>query len=167
MPVWLRHVLAIAILPFTVTVLIPRWIAKSNAIVPGIGDSAAQVALQLAGIVLGAVGLLLFVASLRRFATEGQGTLAPWDPPRALVLRGPYRYVRNPMISGVIFVLFAESLVLLSRPHAIWASAFLALNLVFIPLFEEKQLEQRFGDSYRDYCKHVPRVWPRLRPWSG
>jgi len=167
MPVWLRHVLAIAILPFTVTVLIPRWIAKSNAIVPGIGDSAAQVALQLAGIVLGAVGLLLFVASLRRFATEGQGTLAPWDPPRALVLRGPYRYVRNPMISGVIFALFAESLVLLSRPHAIWASAFLALNLVFIPLCEEKQLEQRFGDSYRDYCKHVPRVWPRLRPWSG
>ena len=167
MPVWLRHVLAIAILPFTVTVLIPRWIAKSNAIAPGIGDSAAQVAFQLVGIVLGAVGLSLFVASLRRFATEGQGTLAPWDPPRALVLRGPYRYVRNPMISGVIFVLFAESLVLLSRPHAIWAAIFLALNLVFIPLFEEQQLEQRFGDPYREYCKHVPRFWPRLRPWSG
>ena len=110
---------------------------------------------------------MLFVASLRRFVREGEGTLAPWDPPQQLVVHGPYRYVRNPMISGVIFVLFGEALVLLSRPHAIWAAAFLALNLIFIPLVEEPRLAGRFGDSYREYQKHVPRIWPRLRPWSG
>ena len=163
----LRHLLSIAILPFTVVVLIPVWIARGNAITPGLGSSAALVALQIAGVAFGAVGLALFTASLRRFVSEGEGTLAPWDPPQKLVVRGPYRYVRNPMISGVIFLLFAESLVLLSRPHAIWATAFLALNLIFIPLYEEKRLEQRFGDSYREYRKHVPRVWPRLRPWQG
>jgi protein-S-isoprenylcysteine O-methyltransferase Ste14 len=161
----LRHLLAIAILPFTVAILIPLRIAQRYAIHPAIGSSAAEVALQLVGVGLGAVGLALFAASLRRFATEGQGTLAPWDPPRALVVRGPYRYVRNPMISGVIFVLFGESLALLSRPHAIWAAAFLALNLIYIPLVEEPRLEQRFGDPYREYCKHVRRIWPRLRPW--
>ena len=162
----IRHLLSIAILPFTVAILIPLWIARRYAIEPGLAPRAG-IALQLIGVGLCAVGFVLFASSLRRFVTEGQGTLAPWDPPQKLVVRGPYRYVRNPMISGVVFVLFGESLVLLSRPHAIWAAAFLALNVIFIPLFEEKQLEQRFGDPYREYCKHVPRIWPRQRPWSG
>jgi len=166
MVVLIRHLLAIAILPFTVAILIPLRIAQRYAMVPALGSSVSQVALQLAGVALGAVGLVLFAASLRRFASEGQGTLAPWDPPRALVVHGPYRYVRNPMISGVIFVLFGESLVLLSRPHAIWAAAFLALNLIYIPLVEEPRLEQRFGDPYREYRKHVRRILPRMRPWT-
>ena len=162
-----RHVLAIAILPFTVAVLIPLRIAQRYAMTPGLGASAGQVAIQLAGAALCAIGLVLFVASLRRFATEGQGTLAPWDPPRALVVRGPYRFVRNPMISGVIFVLFGEAAVLLSRPHAIWAAAFVLINLTYIPLVEEPQLARRFGELYREYCRHVRRFVPRLRPWSA
>jgi protein-S-isoprenylcysteine O-methyltransferase Ste14 len=59
-----------------------------------------------------------------------------------------------------------EALVLLSWPHAAWAATFVALNLTFIPLVEEPQLEQRFGESYRDYCRHVRRFLPRLRPWE-
>ena len=167
MVVLLRHLLSIALLPFTVAVLVPLWIARRNGIMPALGSSAGALALQLSGVAVLAAGLLLFAASLRRFATEGQGTLAPWDPPQKLVVRGPYRFVRNPMISGVIFVLFAEALVLLSLPHATWALAFLGLNLVYIPLFEEPQLERRFGDAYREYRRHVPRIVPRLRPWTG
>jgi protein-S-isoprenylcysteine O-methyltransferase Ste14 len=70
------------------------------------------------------------------------------------------------MISGVIFVLFGEALVLLSLPHAVWATAFLVLNLLYIPLIEEPQLERRFGDSYREYRRHVRRFLPRVRPWN-
>ena len=162
----LRHLLAVAILPFTVTVLVPVWIARRYALALALGASAAQEAVQLLGVALFAVGLLLFAASLWRFATEGEGTLAPWDPPRELVLRGPYRYVRNPMISGVIFVLFGEALALLSLPHGAWAATFLVLNLLYIPLVEEPQLEQRFGDSYREYRRHVRRFLPRFRPWG-
>ena len=132
----LRHLLSIALLPFSIAVLVPLWIARRNGIMPALGSSVGELALQLSGVAVLAAGLLLFAASLRRFATEGQGTLAPWDPPRRLVLRGPYRFVRNPMISGVVFVLFAEALLLLSLPHATWALAFLGLNLVYIPLFE-------------------------------
>ena len=161
-----RHLLAIAILPFTVTVLVPIWIAERYAVALALGRSAGQVGLQLVGVALFAVGLLLFFASLRRFATEGKGTLAPWDPPRELVLRGPYRFVRNPMISGVIFVLFGEALVLLSPLHGAWAAAFLVLNLTYIPLIEEPQLERRFGESYREYRRHVRRFLPRLRSWD-
>jgi protein-S-isoprenylcysteine O-methyltransferase Ste14 len=161
-----RHLLAVAILPFTVTVLIPLWVARRYGINLRLG-SIAELALQLVGLGSLTVGLFLFVASLRRFATEGKGTLAPWDPPRQLVVRGPYQFVRNPMISGVVFILFGEALVLLSLPQAVWAVSFLVLNLIYIPLLEEPQLEQRFGDSYREYCEHVRRFIPRIQPWRG
>jgi protein-S-isoprenylcysteine O-methyltransferase Ste14 len=162
----LRHLLAIAVLPFTVTVIVPAWLARRNGVTLAAGSSLPDLALQATGLVLLAVGALLFAASLRRFATEGRGTLAPWDPPRRLVVRGPYRYVRNPMISGVVLVLFGEALLLLSRPHLLWALTFLGINALYIPLLEEPLLEQRFGADYREYCRNVPRLLPRLRPWA-
>jgi protein-S-isoprenylcysteine O-methyltransferase Ste14 len=162
---WFRHLLSIAILPFSVAVLVPLWIARRFGVEFSLGVGAAESASQILGIGLLGLGLGLFTASLRRFATDGHGTLAPWDPPRDLVVCGPYRHVRNPMISGVVFVLFGESLVLLSAAHAIWAGVFLAINLVYIPLVEEPALERRFGASYREYRRNVPRVLPRPRPW--
>jgi protein-S-isoprenylcysteine O-methyltransferase Ste14 len=166
--VWiLRHLVSIALLSFTVAVLIPVWLARRNGTSFAWGSSAGEVALQLAGLALLCIGLLLFFSSLRRFAVEGEGTLAPWDLPRRLVLRGPYRYVRNPMISGVVLGLLGEALVLLSRPHLRWAVVFLAINAVYVPLFEEPMLAERFGESYRTYCRHVPRLLPRWKPWQA
>ena len=161
---WLRHLLSVAILPFTVAVIVPLWIARRYGVDPALGGVALEWLAQIAGAGLLAPGLGFFAASLRRFVTEGHGTLAPWDPPVQLVVRGPYRYVRNPMISGVVLVLFGESLMLLSAPHATWALAFLAVNLIYIPLFEEPMLRSRFGDAYVEYCRRVPRIIPRLRP---
>jgi protein-S-isoprenylcysteine O-methyltransferase Ste14 len=130
------------------------------------GQTPTQVALQACGLGLLSVGVVLFVTSLWRFLTEGGGTLAPWDPPRQLVIRGPYRYVRNPMISGVVLVLFGEALLLLSWPHFTWALIFLGVNAIYIPLLEGPLLGERFGEGYREYCQHVPRLLPRLRPWE-
>jgi protein-S-isoprenylcysteine O-methyltransferase Ste14 len=167
-PFWiLRHLVAVALLPFTVAVLIPLWLALRNGTSLVLGSGLGELALQALGLVLLSLGFLLFGASLRRFAVEGQGTLAPWDPPRRLVVRGPYRYVRNPMISGVVLVLFGEALVLLSRPHLQWAVIFLGINAIYIPLFEEPLLANKFGESYRNYCRHVPRLLPRWRPWEA
>ncbi len=145
----LRHLLAIAALPFVVTVVVPIWLAREY-------DSS------FAGFGL---GLLLFAYSLGRFAKEGKGTLAPWDPPRQLVIRGPYRFVRNPMISGVILILVGEALISLSTAHLVWALIFFFINAVYIPLLEEPQLRHRFGEAYIEYCNHVPRLVPRLKPW--
>jgi protein-S-isoprenylcysteine O-methyltransferase Ste14 len=166
MTMFVRHLLSVAVLPFVVTVLVPRWLARTNNITPAIGTTAPLVLMQVVGVLLLIVGLILFSASLGKFVTEGEGTLAPWDPPRRLVIRGPYRYVRNPMISGVVLVLFGESLILLSRPHLMWALIFLGGNFVLIPLVEEPGLRRRFGESYAEYCRHVPRLIPRLRPWQ-
>jgi len=164
MPLALRHLLAIAALPFVVAMLVPMWLARGNGVALRLGTTTPKLLLQIAGALLLLIGLALFAASLQRFVRDGRGTLAPWDPPGQLVLGGPYRYVRNPMISGVIFLLFGEGLILTSVPHLEWAVTFLAINCVYIPLLEEPQLRQRFGDSYVEYCKHVPRFIPRLRP---
>ena len=162
-----RHVLSVVFLPGTVTIVVPMWIARRNVIRPEWpGDAGGVVLVALECIVLG-IGLILFVSSLRRFASEGKGTLAPWDPPRHLVVRGPYRYVRNPMISGVIFILCGEALLLRSWPHAAWAVTFLVMNLVWIPLYEEPHLKGLFGDEYREYRKHVRRFFPRCSQWRG
>jgi len=162
---FLRHLIAIAVLPFTVAVLVPAWIARRYGVALTLGHSVGPVILQVVGLVLLSLGFALFVASVWRFATEGKGTLAPWDPPRVFVVRGPYQFLRNPMISGVILFLFGEASVLVSLPHGAWAASFLILNLFYIPLVEEPQLERRFGGSYRDYCRHVRRFIPHLRPW--
>lgn len=90
---------------------------------------------QCSGALVLLIGLALFASSLRGFAGEGRGTLAPWDPPRELVITGPYRYVRNPRISGVIFILCGEAMVLLSAAHAMWGVVFLVINAIYIPLF--------------------------------
>ena len=82
-----------------------------------------------------------------------------------LVVAGPYCHVRNPMIIGVFSILLAEALLLHSWPIAVWLGIFIILNLIYMPLFEEKALEARFGAEYREYKLHVPRWLPRWRPW--
>ena len=165
----LRHLFAIAALPFVMAVVIPVWLSRryQSSPTPDVPTLTILFILaKVAGLGFILVGLFLFIHSVRRFATDGKGTLAPWDPPRNLVIRGPYRFVRNPMISGVIFILVGEALFLLSLPHALWTLTFFAINAVYIPLLEEPQLRHRFGAEYEEYCENVPRLIPRLKPWQ-
>ena len=163
----LRQILSILVLPISVAVVIPLWIARRWNVAPDWPVTWVEWASTGSGLIVGAIGFTLFAASLRRFASDGHGTLAPWDPPRRLVIRGPYRHVRNPMISGVLFMLAGLALCLRSGPHGTWAAVFAAINMVFIPLVEEPDLEGRFGDEYRAYCRAVPRFVPSMRPWTG
>ena len=162
----LRHLLSILVLPVTVTVLVPLWLLRndvSRAFAPQ--PTWVRVLVLAAGAAALLIGLILFISTLMHFARTGKGTLAPWDPPRVLVVQGVYRYVRNPMISGVLFVLLAESLLTASPRIVIWFILFLTMNLVYIPLLEEPGLEARFGEHYRVYKKNVPRWLPRVNPW--
>lgn len=161
----LRHLVAVLVLPVSVVVVVPTWIGLRASTVVALPDTAFGWTLLALGVSALVAGAVLFVASLRQFGLEGRGTLAPWDPPRKLVTDGPYAYVRNPMISGVILLLAGEALVLRSAPHAWWATAFALLNAVYIPLLEEPGLRRRFGASYVEYSEHVPRLVPRLTPW--
>jgi protein-S-isoprenylcysteine O-methyltransferase Ste14 len=164
----LRHLRAIALLPFVATVVVPVAIvvfAGMRHIGWGLPAVFWFLPFTIAALFI-AAGLALFVWTVALFASAGRGTLAPWDPTQRLVVAGPYRHVRNPMISGVLFVLLGEAALLGSLPLLAWAALFFVLNQIYIPRFEEPGLEQRFGDDYRRYRQHVPRWLPRLRPWQ-
>ena len=162
----LRHLLAIALLPVVATVVVPSLIVGDADIGWGLPSGVAVLPVVLGTGVI-AIGLLLMVRTVVLFARVGRGTLAPWDPTSHLVVLGPYRYVRNPMISGVLFILLGEAALLGSVPQLIWAAIFFAANAVYMPLVEEPGLARRFGEEYETYRAHVPRWLPRLRPWQG
>lgn len=113
-----------------------------------------------------ALGLTLMVATIRRFDREGAGTLAPWSPTQRLVVSGPYRYVRNPMISGVLFNLLGEVLLFRSPALLLWFALFFVGNAIYIPLAEERGLGLRFGEDWQRYKRSVPRWLPRLTPYQ-
>ena len=163
----MRHALSLLVLPVTVAVFVPVWIARRYDVGVRPASGAGDVVLMAAGVACAGIGLTLFATSLAHFFRRGRGTLAPWDPPRRLVISGPYRYVRNPMISGVLFTLAGTALVLRSTPHAAWAATFALINAIYIPLSEEPGLAHRFGEEYREYCRHVRRFVPRIHGWRG
>lgn len=163
-----RHLRAIVSLPLTTAVSIPAVIL---AAADGLGAAAPlSIVLPDAGrLAVGggllATGVALVAGAISLFVRFGQGTLAPWDPPRQLVVAGLYRHSRNPMKLGLFAVLLGEALVLGSSPLLVWAAAFAAANVVYVPLFEEPALDARFGPRYAEYCRHVPRWIPRRTAW--
>jgi len=155
----LRHIAAIGLLPGVVAVLVPALLAPW-------GEGPAAWPLVAAGCVLVAAGVGLIAWTVALFAAVGRGTLAPWDPTERLVVRGPYRHVRNPMISGVLALLLGEAALFGSPALLAWFAAVLAVNAVYLPLVEEPGLHRRFGADYDAYRAHVPRWLPRPRPWD-
>ncbi|MEW5987137.1 MAG: isoprenylcysteine carboxylmethyltransferase family protein, partial [Chloroflexota bacterium] len=159
---------SVLLLPVMVTAVISAaLLLQTHSLQPGWGLSGSLAGLLIAtGAVLVAAGLTLMVKTIALLARIGRGTLAPWDPTQNLVVVGPYRHVRNPMISGVLAVLLGESLILGSTAVLSWTGFFLLANLTYIPLVEEPGLARRFGDSYRLYKANVPRWWPRRKAWQ-
>jgi protein-S-isoprenylcysteine O-methyltransferase Ste14 len=135
------------------------------------GLSAARVnpanPAHLLGVVVLGLGIVLLGACIWEFARSGRGTLAPVDPPRELVVRGLYRYVRNPMYLSVALILIGELLLTRSRALLGFAAAwFVAVNL-FVVGYEEPALRRRFGESYRRYTERVGRWVPTIRAERG
>jgi protein-S-isoprenylcysteine O-methyltransferase Ste14 len=141
-------------------------LAAPALIVSSTGGADVRPLPALAGSALIATGLALFVQTVALFARAGKGTLAPWDPTSRLVVRGPYRRVRNPMISAVLSILLGETVLLGSVAMLVYAGAFFAVNALWMPLVEEPVLRERFGVDYDRYRANVPRWLPRLRPWN-
>ena len=113
------------------------------------------------------IGLLLAVWSVRTFYNKGgEGTPGPWQPVNKLVVSGPYRYVRNPMLIGVFFLLLFETVFFSSLPLFLWFIVFFFANIIYFKNVEEKDLVKRFGTSYEDYKNNVPMLIPRFKPYD-
>lgn len=157
----LAHLIAIIALPLNVTVVIPALLLYFFRFNIGWGVKGLLFSMVLIlGVVFTLCGLLLLVLTVKLFITVGKGTLAPWDPPKKLVIDGPYRFTRNPMISAVVFVLCGEMIILGSLAVLLWLLLFTATNILYISYREEPGLEKKFGKEYIDYKNRVPRIFP-------
>jgi protein-S-isoprenylcysteine O-methyltransferase Ste14 len=163
-----RQLKKIIILPILVTVLIPAvLLGVTGYEQPWTGFSPLQaIILIVVGLVLIAIGVALTYKTILLFDRHGDGTLAPWDPPKNLVVLGPYRYVRNPMMCGMFILLVGEALVVGAWALFVWSAIFILGNLAYISYFEEPGLKKRFGKAYKEYCYHVPRWLPRFAAWE-
>jgi protein-S-isoprenylcysteine O-methyltransferase Ste14 len=139
-------------------IFLPARILSST----GITQPAAMSIWQVSGMILGASGAALAIACIFTFVFVGRGTPAPFDPPRRLVVRGPYRFVRNPMYIGAGLALSGAALFYQSIPLLGYAGAFLLITHAFVMVYEEPALRQAFNGDYERYCRRVSRWWPKL-----
>lgn len=147
-----------ALVPATVTVVIPYLLVNSRANIPfDIGG------FRFTGILLIAPGAASYLWSAAAFALSGKGTPAPIGPPKLLVSRGLYRLCRNPMYLGVVMVLAGEGILFMSLLLLAYAAFQLLFFHLFAVFYEEPHLKRKFGQPYEEYMRRVPRWIPAIR----
>jgi protein-S-isoprenylcysteine O-methyltransferase Ste14 len=158
--VLLKTIIFTLIVPGTVTVLAPYWLLSSRSAAGPMNMGLVR-SLGLLPILLGAS---IYFWCAWDFASAGRGTPAPIDPPKELVVHGLYRYLRNPMYVGILSILLGEALFLESLRLFEYTAVVFLFFYLFIVLYEEPVLKQKFGESYQRYCETIPRWLPwRIR----
>ena len=153
---FLKTLLFTLLVPASVTILVPQLLLSANVkFWPD--DFSVH---WLLGFTLIGIGAAFYFKCAWDFASFGKGTPVPLDPPRNFVARGLYRLVRNPMYVGVLLVLIGQALIfrsflILGYTILMW----LCFHL-FVTLYEEPTLRKKFGSSYDEYCRTVPRWFP-------
>ncbi len=152
---FIKTLIFTVLVPGTVTVYVPYRLLSRRAEFIWSGY-------PLLGVVPIAVGAGFYLWCAWNFAFVGHGTPAPIDPPKALVSRGPYRVVRNPMYVAVLLILFGESVFFSSWIIFRYALLVWLFFHLFVILYEEPALTRKFGRAYEEYCKTVRRWIPRI-----
>jgi protein-S-isoprenylcysteine O-methyltransferase Ste14 len=151
----LRAVIAFLALPGTVAFIVPLWLTMSAPSRPPFNPVSLPILV---------VGIFLLLWCVRDFYVAGRGTLAPWSPPKHLVIVGLYRFSRNPMYIAVIFILSGWAIGFSSVVLALYAVAVVILFHLRVIFHEEPWLERQFGEEWLRYRADVPRwVGPRSR----
>jgi protein-S-isoprenylcysteine O-methyltransferase Ste14 len=155
--------LFLVVAPGTLVVLVPFWISGWRVTPPLLGFFGFRVV----GALLMAAGLPVLLDSFARFALQGLGTPAPIAPPERLVVTGLYRHVRNPIYVAVTSLIVGQALFfgevrLLEYGLGVWAFFYF-----WVLAIEEPGLRDKFGAEYLEFCAHVRRWIPRLKPWLG
>lgn len=150
----LRNLIFIVLQPGVFVVLLPYLILRSGGheLLPANWSIA-----HFIGIALIITGGTIMAACILRFITEGRGTISPLDPTKKLIVRGLYRYSRNPMYVGVMLTLVGGAVFSWSLPLLVYALMMFAAFNIFILLHEEPRLRRDFGEEYRAYCAQVRR----------
>jgi protein-S-isoprenylcysteine O-methyltransferase Ste14 len=154
----LRNLVFTVVVPGAGGVYVPWLILARNAESPRLA--------AWYGLVVITAGVLLYASCLWVFGAVGRGTPGPWDPPRRLVVVGPYRWVRNPIYLAALLVILGEAWSFLSPPLLLYAAGVAAGFHLFVVGYEEPRLRRAFGTGYAEYVRAVPRWIPR-RPGAA
>jgi protein-S-isoprenylcysteine O-methyltransferase Ste14 len=146
---------------FVLVYLPSRFLSWSGIVAP-----ATTGAPQVAGMIVVAIGTAIALWCVFTFVFVGKGTPAPFDPPRKLVIAGPYRFVRNPMYIGAGMTIAGAALFYKSLSIAIYAGLFFLITHLFVVFYEERTLRRTFGDEYEEYFRRVRRWMPTKSTWS-
>ena len=93
-----------------------------------------------------------------------KGTPVPFNPPPKVVKTGPYRYVRNPMLTGVFLILFGVGFGVNSFSLVVFfAPLCVLINVWELKKIEEPELLRRLGDEYIEYRRQTPMFIPGCR----
>ncbi|MGC2164013.1 MAG: isoprenylcysteine carboxylmethyltransferase family protein [Silvibacterium sp.] len=149
--------------PGTVAGAVPWWISRWHVHAPFPGFTL----LRVIGVLLIIAGVPVLLESFARFALQGMGTPAPVFPTEHLVVKGFYRFVRNPMYVSVLAVLIGQALFLGNIDILVYAAFAWLIAHLFVLGYEEPTLRKSFGAKYEAYRSHVPRWLPRLTPWRS
>jgi len=155
---FIRALLSFIALPGTVAVLAPPLIA---ALDPWKGTR------WMPGVLVMIVGTVILLWCVYDFYGSGKGTLAPWDPPKKLVVLGLYRFVRNPMYVGVLVLVLGWGLLLCSPLLLLYATFLSVVFHIRVVRYEEPWLKSQFGDQWELYQQVVSRWLPRTLPWNN
>ena len=140
-------------------VIVPQRILTASGYMGG--DSFGLV--ELTGLGLVGLGLALVLWCLVTFAFVGRGTAAPFDPPRKLVVVGPYRFVRNPIYIGAVVAMLGAAMVLWSGWLVLYSFVVLIVTHLLVIFYEEPHLRRVFGQAYEEYLRTVHRWIPTWR----
>jgi protein-S-isoprenylcysteine O-methyltransferase Ste14 len=151
---FLKNLVFVLLVPGAVAGWLPVVIAG------GFGRIGALGAAQGVGVTALAVGLGTLLVAVVQFGTRGRGTPMPFDPPPRLVVRGPHRFVRNPMYLGALVANLGWALLFASRAVLVYAVAVWLFHFTFVVIVEEPSLRRRFGPAYGRYCAAVRRWLP-------
>jgi protein-S-isoprenylcysteine O-methyltransferase Ste14 len=149
-----KNLLFTVLVPGTVGVYVPLLVFAHNAVAMGWHSVAAALLI--------CIGVSIYLWCAWDFASFGRGTPAPIDAPRRLVVRGLYRYSRNPMYVGVLTVIFGWALLFAAMPIALYGAVVAICFHLFVVLYEEPHLQRVFGADYAHYRAHVHRWLPWL-----
>jgi protein-S-isoprenylcysteine O-methyltransferase Ste14 len=153
-----------ALVPFTIGWWLPVRI--HCAFEASRNRSSGNLALEIPSYLLLFLGAAIYLWCAWDFSVEGLGTPAPIDAPKKLVVRGLYRFVRNPMYLGVFCIVASRALYFWSLPVLLYFMVAASCAILFVHLYEEPQLRKVFGEQYADYCRRVrgwlPR-WPQQK----